>query len=208
MQLAARGWGLDDGDAVVVYDNLKSLSAARAWWLLRYAGVRDVRILDGSLRAWTDAGYGLESGENRADPGTVTLSYGHLPVIDIDAVERGGESLVLLDARAGERYRGESEPIDPRAGHIPGAHSAPTTENLDANGRFLPAAELRRRFDAFGDDPDFVAYCGSGVTAAHTLAALAIAGHEGRLYPGSWSQWSNQPERAVAVGAEPGGEPR
>jgi thiosulfate/3-mercaptopyruvate sulfurtransferase len=199
----ARGWGLDDGDTVVVYDDLKNLSAARAWWLLRYAGVRDVRLLDGGLAAWKAAGLPLESGESAPPaPGSVTLKYGALPVLTIDEAAAFPGEGVLLDARAGERFRGEVEPIDPRAGHIPGAVSAPTTENVDADGRFLPPEHLRARFAALGVEPgrDVAAYCGSGVTAAHEVVALALAGFDAALFPGSWSQWSNDPGRPVAVG--------
>jgi len=201
----ARSWGIDDGDTVVVYDDLKNLSAARAWWLLRYAGVRDVRLLDGGLAAWTAAGLPLETGEPAPrEPGSVSLRYGSLPVLTIDDAAAYPGAGVLLDARAGERYRGEVEPIDPRAGHIPGAVSAPTTENVDAAGRFLPPEQLRARFAALGVEPGrgVAAYCGSGVTAAHEVAALALAGFDAALFPGSWSQWANDADRPVAVGSD------
>ena len=199
----ARSWGIDDGDTVVVYDDLKNLSAARAWWLLRHAGVRDVRLLDGGLAAWKAAGLPLETGEPAPpEPGSVTLRYGSLPVLTIDDAAAFPDAGVLLDARAGERFRGEVEPIDPRAGHVPGAVSAPTTENVDAAGRFLPPEQLRARFAALGVDParGVAAYCGSGVTAAHEVVALALAGFDAALFPGSWSQWANDPDRPVAVG--------
>jgi len=201
----ARSWGIDDGDTVVVYDDLKNLSAARAWWLLRYAGVRDVRLLDGGLAAWTAAGLPLETGEPAPrEPGSVSLRYGSLPVLTIDDAAAFPDADVLLDARAGERFRGEVEPIDPRAGHVPGAVSAPTTENMDAAGRFLPPEQLRARFAALGVDPGrgVAAYCGSGVTAAHEVVALALAGFDAALFPGSWSQWANDPDRPVAVGSD------
>ena len=205
LQRDARGWGIDDGDTVVVYDDLKNLSAARAWWLLRYAGVADVRLLDGGLAAWRTAGLPLETGDAPAPAaGSVTLEYGALPVLTIDEAATFPGAGVLLDARAGDRYRGEVEPIDPRAGHIPGARSAPTTANVDADGRFLPAEQLRARFAALGVEPGtpVAAYCGSGVTAAHEVVALALAGFDAALFPGSWSQWANHPERPVAVGSE------
>lgn len=210
LQESARSWGIREGDAVVVYDDLKSLSAARAWWLLRHAGLGDVRLLDGSLRAWTGAGYALEEGEVHVEPGDVVLSYGSLPVLSIDEVAAFPGEGVLLDARAGERYRGETEPIDPRAGHIPGALNAPATENVDDQGRFLPPAELRRRFEEIGvrADAPVASYCGSGVTAAHDVVALTLAGFAPSLYPGSWSQWSNHPDRPVAVGPTPRGDVR
>ncbi|WP_029897900.1 sulfurtransferase [Nocardia brasiliensis] len=199
LEKCARSWGIRQGDAVVVYDATGGMAAARAWWLLRWAGVADVRILDGGLPGWTNADGALATGtEPDPEPGDVELTPGHLPVIDADAAARWRGH--LLDARAGERYRGEVEPIDPRAGHIPGAVSAPTAENLDADGRFRAPAELRDRFAGFTAAPVAV-YCGSGVTAAHQVAALAVAGIEAALYPGSWSQWSNDPKRPVATGA-------
>ncbi|VXB50837.1 sulfurtransferase [Aeromicrobium sp. 9AM] len=200
LQDAARRWGIRSGDTVVAYDDNGNLAAARAWWLLRWAGFDDVRLLDGGLAAWVAAGGDLDTDDVVPEPGDVTLDAGHVPTIDIDgAAEFPG---VLLDARAAERYAGETEPIDPRAGHIPGAVSAPTTDNLDDDGRFLPVAELRRHFEALGvrDGVDVATYCGSGVTAAHEVAALAIAGFDAALYPGSWSQWSNHDDRPVATG--------
>jgi thiosulfate/3-mercaptopyruvate sulfurtransferase len=204
LQRSARRWGLHDGEPVVVTDDGPGTAAARAWWLLRWAGVADVRILDGGLAAWQRAGGPVEAGDVVPVPGDVTLAGGGLPVLDADAAaalpSSGG---VLLDARAGERYRGEVEPIDPRAGHVPGAVSAPTTGNLAADGSFLPATALTERFTALGVRPGTPVgvYCGSGVTAAHEVAALAAAGIDAALYPGSWSQWSSDPGRPVATGA-------
>ena len=202
-QEAARRWGVRDGSTVVAYDDLGGMSAARAWWLLRDGGVQDVRVLDGGLAAWRRAGLPLEHGDVVAQAGDVRIVPGHLPVIDADGAARFGGA--LLDARAGERYRGEVEPIDPRAGHVPGALSAPTAGNLDADGRFLPPDALRQRFLDLGVDLDapVAAYCGSGVTAAHEVLALAVAGVDAALYPGSWSQWANDPARPAATGATP-----
>lgn len=207
LQSAARRWGLSGGRPVVVYDDYGGTSAARAWWLLRWAGIEDVRILDGALAAWTSSGLALETGEPPVDPGDVVLQPGQLPVLDADRtaeVAQGGVG-VVLDARAGERYRGEQEPVDPRAGHIPGAVSAPTFENLDAAGAFLDRAALRERFSALGitGEAPIAVYCGSGVTAAHEIAALRIAGYEAALFPGSWSAWSSDPARPAAVGPDP-----
>lgn len=204
LQESARGWGLRAGQAVVVYDDLKNLSSARAWWLLRAAGVADVRLLDGSLRAWTGSGRTLETGGVTPVRGDVELAYGALPVLDIDAAAALPSSGVLLDARAPERYRGDVEPIDPRAGHIPGALNAPATANVDADGRYLPAAQLRAHFEALGvrADAPVGVYCGSGVTAAADAVALTLAGYAPVVYPGSWSQWSNTPGRPVATGSE------
>lgn len=206
---AMRRWGLREGDAVVVADDAGGMSAARAWWLLRHAGWPDVRLLDGGLAAWLAAGLPLETGDVVPEPGDAVARFGAMPVVDLDEADAlaSAEAGVLLDARAAERYRGEVEPIDPRAGHIPGAVSAPTAGNLDDAGRFLPPDALRARFDALGADGrrPVAVYCGSGVNAAHEIAALAVAGVEAALYPGSFSQWSNRPERPVTTGAEPGG---
>jgi thiosulfate/3-mercaptopyruvate sulfurtransferase len=211
LQAAARRWGLDDGDAVVVYDDLGNLSAARAWWLLRWAGIGDVRLLDGGLAAWRAAGHDVVTGDEAPPaPGNVTLRPGLLPTLepdDITGFVDGGA--LLLDARTGERYRGEPNPIDPQFGHIPGALSAPTVENLTPEGTFRPATELAERFRALGAEAGrpVGVYCGSGVTAAHEIAALAIAGIDDVvLYPGSWSQWATQPGRPVATG-DPAGTP-
>ncbi|GAA3513126.1 sulfurtransferase [Aeromicrobium panaciterrae] len=201
LQSAARRWGISAGDSVVVHDDAGNLAAARAWWLLRWAGLDDVRILDGALAAWRSAGLPLDVDDVTPEPGTIELAHDALPTLGLDDVLTFAESHVLLDARAGERFRGETEPIDPKAGHVPGAVSAPTGENLDADGRFLPADVLRERFVSLGvtAGAPVGTYCGSGVTAAHQLAALAIAGFDGVLFPGSWSQWSNN-DLPVATG--------
>ncbi|MBF4562095.1 sulfurtransferase [Microbacterium sp. VKM Ac-2870] len=197
-QRAVQRWGIDDGDRVVVYDDWNSFAAARAWWMLSDGGV-DVRVLDGGLRAWRDSGGALEEGDVEVAPGTATLTPGHRARLDIDAAAELAQTGVLLDARAPERYRGEVEPLDPAAGHIPGARNAPTTENLAAGAGLLSAGELREKYEEL-DGETIGVYCGSGVTAAHAVLALAIAGHEAALYPGSWSQWSNTPDRPVATG--------
>jgi len=199
---AVRRWGLNDRDSIVVYDDVSGMSAARAWWLLRHAGFTDVRVLDGGLAAWQGSGGALETGSNIPEPGTAAPTFGSMPVIDADEAAALTESGVLLDARAGERFRGEVEPVDPRAGHIPGAVSAPTSENLRPDGRMLSAADLASRFAALGVSADAPVgvYCGSGVTAAHEALALELAGIDAALYPGSWSAWSNDPARPVATG--------
>ncbi|MGY2081754.1 sulfurtransferase [Modestobacter sp. SYSU DS0657] len=202
LQSAARRWGISAGSRVVVYDAGPGLAAARAWWLLRWAGLTEVTLLDGGLAAWTAAGGPVEVGDVVPAPGDVTLAGGGMPVVTIDeAAALPGEG-VLLDARAGERFRGEVEPIDPRAGHVPGAVSAPTTENVGDDGRFVAAAVLKERFARLGVTPGtrVGVYCGSGITAAHEVAALAHAGVEAALWPGSWSQWSNDHARPVATG--------
>ncbi len=206
LQRSARRWGLRAGQPVVVYDDNGGLAAARAWWLLRWAGISDVRILDGALSGWKHAGFELETGERVPEPGDVRLEGGHMPVVTADEAAAVARDGVLLDARAEERYRGETEPVDSRAGHIPGALSAPATGNLAPDGTFATAAELRRRYAAVGAAPgrQVAVYCGSGVTAAHDVAALELAGIGAALYPGSWSQWSADPQREVATGPAPG----
>jgi thiosulfate/3-mercaptopyruvate sulfurtransferase len=201
LQAAARRWGIEESSRVVVYDATGGTAAARAWWLLRWGGLTDVRILDGGWAAWQASGATVATGDSTApDPGDVELPGGGMPVIDIDAAADWPERGALLDARAGERYRGEMEPIDPRAGHIPGAVSAPTTANLTADGHFLSTEDLRHRFGDLAGNRPVAVYCGSGVTAAHQVAALAVAGIDAALYPGSWSQWAADPSRPAATG--------
>lgn len=202
LQSAARRWGVGPDSTVVVYDGQGNLAAARAWWLLRWGGLTDVRILDGALPAWVRSGGALETDDVVPEPGDVSLSGGGLPTLDVEDVADFARTGTLLDARAGERFRGEVEPVDPKAGHVPGAVSAPTNDNLAPDGTFRARNELRARFAALGVDQQrpVAAYCGSGVTAAHQVAALAIAGIPAALYPGSWSQWSNL-DKPVATGA-------
>lgn len=203
-EAAARRWGLNDGDEVVVYDDVSGTSAARAWWLLKHAGFEDVRVLDGGLTAWLAAGGALDTEVPTIEPGSVHLEFGRLPVLDADSAAAVAAEGVLLDARAGERFRGEVEPVDPRAGHIPGAVSAPTADTIGPDGRLLPADQLAERFAALGVDAqtETGVYCGSGVTAAHAALAMEAAGLPvPALYPGSFSAWSNDPARPVAVGA-------
>lgn len=205
LQAAARSWGVSTGRSVVAYDDVGGTSAARAWWLLRWAGLHDVRLLDGGLTAWRDAGLPLESGEVTPAPGDVVVQPGAMPTVDADGAARAARDGVLLDARAAARYRGDEEPVDPVAGHIPGAISAPTVDNLGATGEFLDRDLLRNRFDELGvtGAGDVAVYCGSGVTAAHEVAALAAIGIDAALYPGSWSQWCRDPSRPVATGPTP-----
>ena len=202
LQASARRWGINPDSVVVIYDDLKGMAAARAWWLLRWAGHDDVRVLDGVLPAWVAAGRALDDGDVVPDAGTAVLEAGHLPVLTIDEAAAFPERGVLLDARAPERFRGDVEPMDPRAGHIPGAVNAPSSGNVDVDGRFLPATVLAERYGALGvtASTPVGAYCGSGITAAHDVLALAIAGVNAALFPGSWSAWSNHPERPVERG--------
>ena len=196
--------GVTPARAVVLYDAQGGMYAARAWWMLLWAGHRAVSVLDGGLPAWKAAGGALESGGASpvAAPAPYPLGESLVAAVDADALQKSLGRVTLLDARAGERYRGEVEPLDKRAGHIPGARSRFFKDNLDAQGRFRPAAELRAAFTAFGAAPAQVVHqCGSGVTACHNLLAMEVAGLPGSvLYPGSWSEWSADPARPVAVG--------
>ena len=205
-QRTARRWGINSGDTVVVYDAVGGTSAARAWWLLRHAGLEAVYLLDGGVVAWHRAGLALEGGDVTPAEGDIELSWGRMPVLqmwDVPEVVAAGR---LLDARAKERYRGDREPVDPQAGHIPGAVNAPSAQNLTEEGTFRSPEELRASFEALGvrRGAPVAVYCGSGVSAAHDVAALELAGYKAALYPGSWSQWSSTKGSPVAVGQQPG----
>jgi thiosulfate/3-mercaptopyruvate sulfurtransferase len=202
LQEELRAAGVRDGYPVVVYDHGDGLPAARLWWTLRWAGLPDVRVLDGGFAGWAGAGKPVEPGEVTPAPGDVTVRPGGLPVLDAAGAAATAERGALLDARTGPRFRGESEPVDPVAGHIPGARNVPAADLVGADGRLLPAAALRERFTAAGvpDAGPVGAYCGSGVTAAQTVLALTVAGYpDPALYVGSWSEWITDPDRPVAV---------
>jgi thiosulfate/3-mercaptopyruvate sulfurtransferase len=190
VEAAGRRWGIRKGVPVVVYDDWNRAGSARAWWVLSAAGIADVRILDGGLAAWVDAGGAMESGNVAPEPGDVTVPHenlysGALPTISAEQTMSAG---TLLDARAPERFHGDVEPIDPVAGHIPGARNVPSTGLLADDGTFLAETDLARQLGAAGD---IGAYCGSGVTASVVVAALASLGIDAALYPGSWSEWSS-----------------
>ncbi|MFJ4841481.1 sulfurtransferase [Streptomyces sp. NPDC088746] len=194
--------GVSEESPVVVYDGGQGWAAARAWWLLRWTGHTDVRVLDGGLAAWTGE---LTTGIPEPAEGDFRPRPGALGLLDADAAAELARSGLLLDARAAERYRGDVEPIDRVGGHIPGAVSAPTTENVGEDGRFLAAGTLASRFSALGADGDTQVgvYCGSGVSGAHEVLALELAGHRAALYAGSWSEWSSDESRPVATGPDP-----
>jgi thiosulfate/3-mercaptopyruvate sulfurtransferase len=203
-QATMRRAGVRADTGVVVYDGADSTTAARAWWLLRYFGHPDVRVLDGGYQAWVRAGAPSTTEVPAPRPGDFSARPGRLPALDADGAAALASSGLLLDARAAARYRGKSEPVDPVAGHIPGAVNAPTTAHVDEAGRYLPVARLRESFTRLGagQGTPLGAYCGSGVTAAHTVLALEVAGlGPAALYPGSWSHWITDPARPVATGA-------
>lgn len=196
--------GVSRDTPVVVYDGGQGWAAARTWWMLRWTGHPDVRVLDGGFATWTGP---VESGVPAAPvAGDFQPVPGAVPLLDADSAAELARTGLLLDARAGERYRGEVEPIDRVAGHIPGAVSAPTMENVGPDGRLLPASELAARFKSLGaeDAPAVGVYCGSGVSAAQQVLALEVAGIPAALYVGSWSEWSADESRPVATGADPG----
>lgn len=196
---AMREAGVSSDRTVVVYDDWGGRAAARAWWLLRYFGHPRVQLLDGGWGAWKSAGGEIATEARAPLPGTFSATPGGMPVVEAEGVPR---IAVLIDARAPERFRGDVEPVDPVAGHIPGAVNVPTTANLDAAGRFRPADELAAEYAKVGAtrSADVAVYCGSGVTAAHDVLALEVAGVRAKLYPGSWSGWITEPSRPIARG--------
>ncbi len=203
-----RAWGINDDSDVVLYDDGPGAYAARAWWLLAWLGKREgVYLLDGGLKAWHAAGLPLSLDAPRSVPGRLTGEPDMSLVLSAERLQNrlGRPTLTLIDARAEPRFRGEVEPIDPVAGHIPGAQCLVFTDNLGEDGRFLPPEQLHERFAQAlqGRSPkDLVAYCGSGVTACHNLFAMALAGYPlGALYAGSWSEWITDSRREVATGA-------
>jgi len=196
----ARHWGIRNDSFVVLYDDNGNRQAARGWWTLRWAGLKNVLLLDGGLRSWKSAGLPVVTDVPLPPRGNVDLSAGHLPVLDADGAAALARSGVLLDARGSSAYRGEDG-----GGHIPGALSYPTSENLDVEGRFLPAQELAKRFEGIGNGPERLGvYCGGGVAASHQIAALDSVGVSASLFPGSWSACSSDPSRPIAKGDQPG----
>jgi len=200
---AMRRAGIRRGSVVVAYDDGPGTAAARLWWLLRYYGHDQVVVLDGGLAAWAAAGNRLSTEPVDPERGDWDGSPGRLPVVEADELGAVAREGILLDVRAAERFRGEREPIDPVAGHVPGALNAPLTGNTDDAGCFLPDLALRARFASLGvrNGVPVAAYCGSGLTATQTLLALRLAGFdEAGLYPGSWSGWITDPLHPVATG--------
>jgi len=196
--------GIAPGVQVVVLDDQGGPYAARAWWLLRWLGHDAVAVLDGGWRAWCAGGGAVDTAPPRpaAGPAYPATAQPAMPTVDADGLLAQLGRVRLVDARAAARFRGEVEPLDPVAGHIPGATLRCFQDNLQADGRFKPAATLRAEFDAWGTAPgDVVHQCGSGVTACHNLLAMAHVGLVGSvLYPGSWSEWCADPARPIAVG--------
>jgi thiosulfate/3-mercaptopyruvate sulfurtransferase len=207
IETSAQRWGIRAGVPTVVYDDWNRAGSARAWWVLTAAGIKDVRILDGGLSAWRAAGGNLATGPVTPQTGNVSVLHdnlyaGALPTLTAQQVDAA--ELTLLDARAPERFRGDVEPVDLVAGHIPGAKNLPSSDVLAADGRFLAQRDLTQLLanHDIERDASIGAYCGSGITATVTLAALTTMGYQAALFPGSWSEWSSDPARAVARGSE------
>ena len=203
LQQRMREWGIDLNSPVVVYDGATSVAASRAWWVLRWAGLTEVRVLDGGFAAWAGADLAVQREVSTVPVGNVSIRPDSLPTLSADQASQLAATGRLVDVRAPERYRGEFEPMDPVAGRIPGAVNLPTTETVAADGTFMPADVLRKRFAEAGFDGSGAqvgVYCGSGVTAAQTVLAMHLAGISATLYPGSWSEWITDPTRRIATG--------
>ncbi|MFT4210916.1 MAG: sulfurtransferase [Microbacterium sp.] len=206
LQAAVGRWGVDRGDLVVAYDDNDGVAAARLWWLLHRRGL-DVKVLDGGVRGWVEAGGTLHSGDVRPRPGNAELSEAEPDAASIADTVRAALDGALIDARSPQHYRGTAPTPDPAAGHIPGAINVPTMAHIDAAGRLREPARIRRTFadaGAAGSVP-LVVYCSSGIAAAHSALALAHAGVAARVFPGSWSQWSRAAGRPIATGPTPWG---
>lgn len=194
LQAVLRAAGIDDDSRVLVYDDGDLMAAARTWWTLRWAGLEHVRVLQGGIKAWTGAGFPLETQGPQPKPGTVTVRPGQLPVLDADAAAAWARARELVDVRAPERYRGEHEPIDPVAGHVPGAVNLFLGED--------DLADAARLHERYAPHPEAAYYCGSGVGAARTALAVTVAGlPTPPVYIGSWSDWVSG-DREVATGEE------
>jgi thiosulfate/3-mercaptopyruvate sulfurtransferase len=207
VQAAARRWGIRQDVLVVVYDDWNRAGSARAWWVLTAAGLTNVRILDGGLSAWRSAGGALDSGPVTPRLGNVTVPQSDLYAASLPtltAQQAAAAGVTLLDARAPERFRGEIEPVDLVAGHIPGAKNVPSTAVLASDGTFLGESALSQLLSDHGIECGgrIGVYCGSGISATVTIAALAAVGREAALFPGSWSEWSSDPTRPVARGPD------
>jgi thiosulfate/3-mercaptopyruvate sulfurtransferase len=207
LEATARRWGLRHSQTVIVYDSDRSMTAARAWWVLRWAGLGDVRVLDGGLPAWIAAGMAVAPDAPAPNPSDIALSAGHMPEIGADEALAMARNAVLLDARIRPNYiGGKVEAGQPPRGHIPGGHSAPAPDNVTDYGNFTDSATLKEMYGALGADGSrpVGVYCGAGMSAAHTVLALAAIGIHAAMYVGSWSAWVSDPDRPVVIGAAPG----
>jgi thiosulfate/3-mercaptopyruvate sulfurtransferase len=198
-----RAIGLNQDQQLVGYDDQGGMLASRLWWLARWLGHDRVAVLDGGIAAWKRMGFPLSTGAPHPEPGDFTASDSVATAFSTEDIVSGADANVLVDARIPERYAGEIEPLDPVAGHIPGALNWPFQRNLQPDGRFKPAEKLREEYARLLDDADperVVHYCGSGITACHNIIAMELAGmHGSALYPGSWSEWCADPARPIAT---------
>ena len=206
---AVRRWGIDDGDPVVIYDDVDGVAASRAWWLLRQHGIAS-RVLDGGFRAWVTAGGRLESGDRVVAPGSARVRPPRTGILTIDEAAAFPRDGVLVDVRSLDHYRGLRAGADPVAGHIPGAISIPTVSHIAADGRFRAPDAISATLSAHGISADSLVavYCSSGVASAHSALAYHLAGVRARVFPGSWSQWSRTPGRPSVAGMAPYGQIR
>ncbi|MGB4779385.1 sulfurtransferase [Microbacterium sp.] len=204
LEVAARRWGLRDGDRVVVYDDNDGVAAARAWWLLRGYGI-DVRVLDGGLHGWVRAGLRLERGDEAAPAGDIELPEPRLPVATIDDAAIAPRDGFLIDVRAPQHYRGLIVGADPGAGHIPGAVNIPTVSHIGPHSLLHDARQIRAALAdwGIGPDADVVLYCNNSIASAHSALAFAVAGIPTRIYIGAWGQWTRSPGRPIATGPTP-----
>ncbi|AOS62550.1 sulfurtransferase [Actinoalloteichus hymeniacidonis] len=211
LQRVLRAAGVSSDRPVVAYDAADGSVAARAWWLLKWAGHEHASVLDGGFAAWSSEDREISVAIPEPTPGDIVVRPNGRPVVDASGAAELASTGVLLDARAPQRYSGAVEPVDPRPGHVPGARNAPFAAHVDASGRWRSPAALAEHFAGLGVRPDVAvgAYCGSGVTACSVLLALESAGLSGpdrpaALYAGSWSEWAGQPDRPAAIGDSPG----
>ena len=190
--------GINENTQIVVYDSNSGAFAARAWWLFRWAGLANVAVLDGGWQNWVLAVQPTNRSIPMLTPSDFEPSYQDQMIVSADEILSQGSNWTLLDARAADRFAGQNETLDPKAGHIPGTLNAPFSENLDEQGMFLPGQDIAARFTSFANDKPKVNYCGSGVTACHNILAMTHAGLDaGRLYPGSWSEWITDDGRNI-----------
>lgn len=204
VEATLRRCGVSEHTRVVVYDGRDSWSASRAWWVFRWAGLHDVRVLDGGFAAWQGAGLAVSTQEPEPRRGDIVAHPGSMPVIDADQAQGWARTGLLLDARPADRYAGAGGALDPVPGHVPGAVSSPTSSWQGEDGTFRRDLSKRWEQVSAGREGEVAVYCGSGITAAHQVLALAEIGVDAALYPGSWSEWALDPNRAVATGPEPG----
>ena len=201
-ELTLQNWGITNEHTIVVYDQLNSMFAARAWWLLKWAGLNNVKVLNGGYQAWLAEDGTTDAKAPLVSPSHFSISPNNQWVVNADTLVTEPEKYLILDARTLNRYRGDLEPLDAKAGHIPGAIGADSTKNLKSDGLFIPATELKNRFALAAEKPT-ICYCGSGVTACHNILAIVEAGYPmPKLYPGSWSEWITDKNRRIAIGSE------